>query len=80
VTGNLTIALLIGVLYTMGTYLLLQRTLTRVVIGSACSPRRQPAAAAGAAAAPAACPFVGEPGGPPGRRGHGRPAARRPWC
>jgi multicomponent Na+:H+ antiporter subunit C len=33
VTGNVTIALLIGVLYTVGTYLLLQRTLTRVVIG-----------------------------------------------
>ena len=32
-TGNLTIALLIGVLYTVGTYLLLQRTLTRVVLG-----------------------------------------------
>ena len=32
-TGNLTLALLIGVLYAVGTYLLLQRTLTRVVIG-----------------------------------------------
>ena len=32
-TANLTLALLIGVLYTVGTYLLLQRTLTRVVIG-----------------------------------------------
>lgn len=32
-SGNLTLALLIGVLYTVGTYLLLQRTLTRVVIG-----------------------------------------------
>ena len=32
-TGNLTLALVIGVLYTVGTYLLLQRTLTRVVIG-----------------------------------------------
>ena len=32
-TGNLTLALLVGVLYTVGTYLLLQRTLTRVVIG-----------------------------------------------
>ena len=32
-TGNLTLALLIGVLYGIGTYLLLQRTLTRVVIG-----------------------------------------------
>jgi len=35
VTGNLTIVLLIGVLYTVGTYLLLQRTLTRVVLGLA---------------------------------------------
>jgi multicomponent Na+:H+ antiporter subunit C len=33
VTGNLTLALLIGVLYATGTYLLLQRTLTRVVLG-----------------------------------------------
>jgi multicomponent Na+:H+ antiporter subunit C len=33
VTGNLSLALCIGVLYTVGTYLLLQRTLTRVVIG-----------------------------------------------
>ncbi len=32
-TGNLTLALLIGVLYSVGTYLLLQRTLTRVVVG-----------------------------------------------
>ena len=32
-TGNLVIALLIGVLYAVGTYLLLQRTLTRVVLG-----------------------------------------------
>ncbi|MDP9434586.1 MAG: Na(+)/H(+) antiporter subunit C [Actinomycetota bacterium] len=32
-TGNLTLALVTGVLYTVGTYLLLQRTLTRVVIG-----------------------------------------------
>ena len=32
-TGNLTVALLIGLLYTVGTYLLLQRTLTRVVLG-----------------------------------------------
>ena len=32
-TGNLTLALLIGVLYTVGTYLLLQRTLTRIVLG-----------------------------------------------
>jgi multicomponent Na+:H+ antiporter subunit C len=34
-TGNITLALLIGVLYTVGTYLLLQRTLTRIVIGLA---------------------------------------------
>lgn len=32
-SGNLTLALLVGVLYTVGVYLLLQRTLTRVVIG-----------------------------------------------
>jgi multicomponent Na+:H+ antiporter subunit C len=32
-TGNLSLALLIGVLYAVGTYLLLQRTLTRVVLG-----------------------------------------------
>ncbi len=34
-TGNLSLALLVGVLYAVGTYLLLQRTLTRVVIGLA---------------------------------------------
>ena len=32
-SGNLTTALLIGLLYTVGTYLLLQRTLTRIVLG-----------------------------------------------
>ena len=32
-SGNLTLALTVGVLYTVGTYLLLQRTLTRVVLG-----------------------------------------------
>ena len=32
-TGNLTLALLTGLLYTTGTYLLLQRTLVRVVLG-----------------------------------------------
>ena len=34
-SANITIALLIGLLYTVGTYLLLQRTLTRIVIGLA---------------------------------------------
>ena len=34
-TGNLTLAVLIGVLYTVGVFLLLQRTLTRIVIGLA---------------------------------------------
>ena len=34
-TVNLTLALVIGALYTVGTYLLLQRTLTRIVIGLA---------------------------------------------
>ncbi len=34
-SGNVSLALLIGVLYTVGTYLLLQRTLTRIVIGLA---------------------------------------------
>jgi multicomponent Na+:H+ antiporter subunit C len=33
VTGNLALALTTGVLYAVGTYLLLQRTLVRVVIG-----------------------------------------------
>ena len=32
-SGNVTLSLVIGVLYAVGTYLLLQRTLTRVVIG-----------------------------------------------
>jgi multicomponent Na+:H+ antiporter subunit C len=34
-TGSLTLALLIAVLFATGTYLLLQRTLTRIVIGLA---------------------------------------------
>jgi len=33
VTGNIVLALLTGLLYTVGTYLLLQRTLVRIVIG-----------------------------------------------
>ena len=32
-SGNLTLALVVGVLYTTGSYLVLQRTLTRVVVG-----------------------------------------------
>ena len=34
-TGNLTLALTVGGLYAVGVYLLLQRTLTRIVIGVA---------------------------------------------
>ena len=34
-TGNLTLALTVGGLYAVGIYLLLQRTLTRIVIGVA---------------------------------------------
>ena len=32
-SGNLTLALVVGVLYTTGTYLLLQRKLSRIIIG-----------------------------------------------
>lgn len=34
-TGNLTLALLVGSLYAVGVFLILQRTLTRIVIGIA---------------------------------------------
>jgi multicomponent Na+:H+ antiporter subunit C len=59
VTGNLTLALLIGVLYTVGTYLLLQRTLTRVVIGLGLIGHGANLLLLTAGGPPGAVPFVG---------------------
>ena len=68
-TGNLTIALLIGVLYTMGTYLLLQRTLTRVVIGLGLLSHGANLLLLQAGGAAGAVPFVGKGGGGAGLEG-----------
>jgi multicomponent Na+:H+ antiporter subunit C len=66
VTGNLTLALLIGVLYTVGTYLLLQRTLTRIVIGLALLGHGANLLLLQAGGAAGAVPFVGREAGPVG--------------
>lgn len=58
-TVNLTMALLIGVLYTVGTYLLLQRTLTRVVIGLGLLGHGANLLLLTAGGPPGAVPFVG---------------------
>ena len=65
-TGNLTLALLIGVLYTVGTYLLLQRTLTRVVIGLGLLGHGANLLLLSAGGPPGAVPFVGQADGPAG--------------
>ena len=65
-TGNLTLALLIGVLYTVGTYLLLQRTLTRVVIGLGLIGHGANLLLLSAGGPPGAVPFVGRTDGPAG--------------
>jgi len=66
VTGNLTLALLIGLLYTVGTYLLLQRTLTRIVIGLAMLGHGANLLLLQAGGAAGAVPFVGRTDGPAG--------------
>jgi len=66
VTGNLTLALLIGVLYTVGTYLLLQRTLTRVVIGLGLMAHGANLLLLGAGGPAGAVPFVGRVDGAAG--------------
>ena len=62
-TGNLTLALVIGALYTVGTYLLLQRTLTRVVLGLGLLGHGANLLLLVAGGAPGAVPFVGRTDG-----------------
>jgi multicomponent Na+:H+ antiporter subunit C len=66
VTGNLTLALLIGVLYAVGTYLLLQRTLTRIVIGLGLMSHGANLLLLAAGGPSGAVPFVGRSDGPAG--------------
>lgn len=65
-TGNLTLAVLIGLLYTVGTYLLLQRTLTRVVIGLGLLSHGANLLLLQAGGAAGAVPFIGRTGGSAG--------------
>ena len=65
-TGNLTLALLIGVLYAVGTYLLLQRTLTRVVLGLGLMSHGANLLLLAAGGSAGAVPFVGRTDGPSG--------------
>ena len=62
-TGNLTLALLIGVLYAVGTYLLLQRTLTRVVLGLGLMSHGANLLLLAAGGSAGAVPFVGRTDG-----------------
>ncbi len=62
-TGNLTLALLIGVLYAAGTYLLLQRTLTRVVLGLGLMSHGANLLLLAAGGSAGAVPFVGRTDG-----------------
>ena len=62
-TGNLTLALTIGVLYTVGTYLLLQRTLTRIVIGLGLLAHGANLLLLQAGGPAGSVPFVGKDGG-----------------
>lgn len=65
-TGNLTLALTIGVLYTAGTYLLLQRTLTRVVLGLGLLGHGANLLLLQAGGVAGSVPFVGKTAGPAG--------------
>ena len=62
-TANLSLALLVGVLYTVGTYLLLQRTLTRVVIGLGLLGHGANLLLLQAGGPAGAVPFIGADGG-----------------
>ncbi len=62
-TGNVTLALLIGVLYAVGTYLLLQRTLTRVVLGLGLMSHGANLLLLAAGGSAGAAPFVGRTDG-----------------
>jgi multisubunit Na+/H+ antiporter MnhC subunit len=66
VTGNVVLALLIGVLYAVGTYLLLQRTLTRVVLGLSMLGHGANLLLLAAGGPPGAVPFTGRTDGPAG--------------
>jgi len=62
-SANLTLALLIGLLYAVGTYLLLQRTLTRIVIGIGLLGHGANLLLLQAGGPPGGVPFVGPNGG-----------------
>ena len=62
-TGNVVMALLIGVLYAVGTYLLLQRTLTRVVLGLSLLGHGANLLLLAAGGPPGAVPFSGRTDG-----------------
>ena len=68
-SGNVTLALVIGVLYTVGTYLLLQRTLTRIVIGLALLGHGANLLLLQAGGAAGKVPFIGAADGPVGTAG-----------
>ncbi len=62
-TGNLTLALTVGGLYTVGTYLLLQRTLTRIVLGLGLLGHGANLLLLQAGGPAGGVPFVGSPAG-----------------
>lgn len=61
-TGNVTLALLMGLLYAVGTYLLLQRTLTRIVVGLGLLAHGANLLLLQAGGPPGLAPFVGPDG------------------
>ena len=61
-TGNLTLALVMGALYAVVTYLLLQRTLTRVVVGLGLLAHGANLLLLQAGGPPGVAPFVGPDG------------------
>ncbi len=65
-TGNLTLALTVGVLYAVGTYLLLQRTLTRVVLGLGLLGHGANLLLLQSGGPAGGVPFIGAAGGPSG--------------
>ncbi|MBW3639876.1 MAG: Na(+)/H(+) antiporter subunit C [Actinobacteria bacterium] len=65
-TGNLTLALTVGALYTAGTFLLLQRTLTRVVLGLGLLAHGANLLLLQAGGVAGSVPFVGKQDGPSG--------------
>lgn len=68
-TANVTLALVTGVLYTVGVYLLLQRTLTRVVIGLGLLGHGANLLLLQAGGPAGGVPFTGADGGPAGTVG-----------